>query len=97
MGDYLDVGGRSAQGEMLRNAAGLGRKSDSQIRHVLDLADASHTHSGGIGLLQFPDGNLGFEVWTNQQVEPSIFGCREYPLCVSPLHSELIRDVPYTE
>lgn len=24
MGDYLDVGGRSAQGEMLRNAAGLG-------------------------------------------------------------------------
>jgi len=26
MGDYLDVGGRSAQGEMLRNAAGLGRE-----------------------------------------------------------------------
>jgi myosin-1 len=23
MGDYLDVGGRSAQGELLRNAAGL--------------------------------------------------------------------------
>lgn len=24
MGDYLDVGGRSAQGELLRNAAGIG-------------------------------------------------------------------------
>jgi hypothetical protein len=26
MGDYLDVGGRSAQGELLRNAAGLSRE-----------------------------------------------------------------------
>lgn len=27
LGDYLDVGGTSAQGEMLRNAAGLSRRS----------------------------------------------------------------------
>ena len=26
MGDYLDVGGTSAQGEMLRNAAGISGK-----------------------------------------------------------------------
>jgi myosin-1 len=33
MGDYLDVGGRSAQGELLRNAAGLAR--EWMTRHEL--------------------------------------------------------------
>lgn len=31
MGDYLDVGGTSAQGEMLRNAATIGRKSSQWL------------------------------------------------------------------
>ena len=32
MGDYLDVGGSSPQGEMLRNAAGLSRRFPLRIR-----------------------------------------------------------------
>jgi myosin-1 len=31
MGDYLDVGGRSAQGELLRNAAGLSRECAEDV------------------------------------------------------------------
>jgi len=34
MGDYLDVGGTSAQGEMLRNAAGISGKLCASQRNV---------------------------------------------------------------
>lgn len=37
MGDYLDVGGRSAQGELLRNAAGIsGEYCLFMFAHELD-------------------------------------------------------------
>jgi myosin I len=53
MGDYLDVGGRSAQGELLRNAAGLARrlKRHGSGRMLPLIYLSCHLHSWRTGSL----------------------------------------------
>lgn len=66
MGDYLDVGGRSAQGEMLRNAAGLGREYYRPV-------DTPHLHADAATIqLRSPSTlALVWKSWSQNSVEPA--------------------------
>jgi hypothetical protein len=66
MGDYLDVGGRSAQGEMLRNAAGLGCEYYRPV-------DTPHLHADAATIqLRSPSTlALVWKSWSQNSVEPA--------------------------
>lgn len=66
MGDYLDVGGRSAQGEMLRNAAGLGREY-----YRLVVAPRLYADAATIQLRSPSTLALVWKSWSQNSVEPA--------------------------
>lgn len=66
MGDYLDVGGRSAQGEMLRNAAGLGREY-----YRLVVLPRLHADAATIQLRSPSTLALVWKSWSQNSVEPA--------------------------
>lgn len=71
MGDYLDVGGSSPQGELLRNAAGLSRESEATIlRQSLRISCRD-------GTFQFEGRAAHFEARSVKQAEPEVPHHRE--------------------